>query len=169
KVMLSADGRVLAVTGSGDKILLWDVVSGKSLSPIPYPIDETLSPRPLDLSPDGKVLAIGQCSTMTKGVCVPDQLQFWDVFTGKMTDHTSPKPGKAISALAFSPDRHTLAFSNRDGIILWDRAQHRQQLALPFRPDQSQKATDYSVISFSSDGKRLVFYSSPDIAFSFII
>src|SRR5262249_22830785 len=62
-----------------------------------------------------------------------------------------------------------LAFSNSDGIILWDRAQHKQQLVLPFRPDQSQETIDYSVISFSSDGKQLVFYSSPTFAFSFII
>jgi len=169
KVMLSADGRVLAVTGSGDKVLLWDVASRKSLPSIPYPRDESLIARPLDLSPDGKALAIGQCSTTTNGICAPDQLQFWDVFTGKMTDHTSPRPGNAISDLAFSPDRHSLAFSNSDGIILWDIAQNKQQLALPFHPDQSQETIDYSVILFSPDGKRLVFYSSPTSVFSFII
>ncbi len=169
KVMLGADGRVLAVTGNGDKVLLWDVASRKSLHPIPYTRDESQIARPLDLSPDGKMLAIGQCSTMKSGVCVPDQIQFWDVFTGKMTAHTSPKPGNAISDLAFSPDRHTLAFSNSDGIILWDIAQHRQQLALPFRPDQSQENIDYSIILFSPNGNRLVYYSSPTSAFSFII
>ena len=169
KVMLSADGHVLAVTGSGDKVLLWDVASRKSLPSIPYPRDESLVARPLDLSPDGKLLALGQCSTKTKGLCAPDQLQFWDVFTGKMTDHTSPRPGNAISSIAFSPDRHTVAFSNSDGIILWDIAQNSQQLALPFHPDQSQETIDYSIILFSPDGKRLVYYSSPTSVFSFII
>jgi WD40 repeat protein len=171
RIMLSSDGRVLAA--SGDTIQLWDVTSGTRMSPI-YQKRSSQNTYPLDLSPDGKQLALGVCTNVTVNPCDTDQIQFWDVMSGKIsgyTVHTAQKHDKAIYNVAFSLDGQTLALSSSDGITLWDMAQRppREGAFLALPAEEAPDSSSYNLLLFNSDGKRLVSYTSADRTFSFIV
>jgi WD40 repeat protein len=171
KIMLSADGRVLAA--SGDTIQLWNATNGTRMPPIPYHKSPSQTALPLDLSPDGKQLAIGVCASATSDSCETNQVQFWDVTSRKMTGSASLKhaQNKVIANVAFSPDGKTLAVSSRDGITLWNVGQQPPKegafLALP--ADEPVESNPYNTMLFSADGSRLASYGSSDRPFSFIV
>jgi WD40 repeat protein len=168
KVMLSADGQILAAAGSGDTILLWNVASGASLSPITYHNPIPQSTLLADLSPDGKSLAVGGCGKVVNYGCVGGQVLLWDVANGsKRTYRTLSGHNQDVYDVAFSPDGQTLASSSSDGIILWDVAQAKERSKKPlFAADP---LLSYNTILFSQDGKRLVSYNSPAEQFGFAL
>jgi WD40 repeat protein len=172
RIMLSSDGRVLAA--SGDTIQLWDV-SSRTRMPHIYQMRSSQNTYPLDLRPDGKQLALGECTNVAVNPCDADQIQFWDVTSSDRitgyTVHTAPQHDKAINNVAFSSDGHTLALSSSDGITLWDMTQRppREGAFLALPTDESVNSNPYNTILFSSDGNRLASYGSSDRLFSFIV
>ena len=124
KIMLRSDGQVLAA--SEDTIQFWNPKNGAKMSPIPYHRRPFQITYPLDLSPDGKLLAVGVCTSEADNSCYADQIQFWDVTSGKLRDYTVRTASgheKSIYNVAFSPNGQSLALSSSDGITLWNVAQ----------------------------------------------
>ena len=121
KIMLSSDGQVLAASGDGDTITLWNAATGTMLYTLPYHTTTPLSKLPIALSSDGKLLAVGSCGKMNNdGSCGQEQVELWDVATGKVKGGPLLGHQSAIEDVALSPDGHTLASSSRDKIILWN-------------------------------------------------
>ncbi len=172
KILLSADGRVLAAGGE-TTVELWDVTSGTRM---PHMYQRSSPDTPLDLSPDGKRLALGQCSDATSTSCETDQIQLWDVASGKKlagyTVHTASQHEKVIHDVAFSPDDgRTLAVSSSDGITLWNLAQQPpgQETFLALPADEPVDSDPYNTLRFSLHGNRLASYGRFDRLFSFIV
>ena len=111
----AADGRTVLAMGNDGAIKAWDVKTGK----LRYAINHSSPPQSstrsgLALSPNSRVLATFQDNQGVK---------LWDMATGTpirdiagTRPKTSGHPFVFISALAFSPDGTTLAFSDNVNI-----------------------------------------------------
>lgn len=121
----SPDGKTLATgffaSGNPDKtVTLWDIASGRRVRYI-----NALSVTCINISPDGKTLAVG-----SNGASV----RLYDITSGRELSSLSPtsRPGissqeemeeRAVKSVAFSPDGKTLAAGLNDTtIMLWDIA-----------------------------------------------
>jgi WD40 repeat protein len=100
-----------AAVGLRDRVEFWDVARGKLLRTIKT--GETYRPafaRPLSFSADGRLLASA----------LENEVKLWDVQTGALKGNL---PLAKTFCLALSPDGHTLATTNRDGMVrLWEVA-----------------------------------------------
>jgi WD40 repeat protein/uncharacterized caspase-like protein len=136
-VAFSRDGKTLA-TGA-QVVKLWDARSGKEIRTIKVTESTNPTETPIAFSYDGKVLATGGKS-----------IKLWDLATG---NPLRTLPGGA-TALSFSPDRQTLAGTDRTEIKLWNitSGQEIQTLA------GSQLGVDS--VAFNPDGKLLAIGSS---------
>lgn len=106
----SPDGHTLATGTADGSTWLWDVRSRRQLS---RPLDHHGWVQAVAISPDSKVAAIsgGTDSTVT----------LWDLTTNREIGQvTAERPGAIVTALAFSPDGHTLAADLGNGPQLWD-------------------------------------------------
>jgi WD40 repeat protein len=112
----------------------------------------------VSFSPDGKLLASGGCSEITRGVafdlCSQGEIHLWDVDKGIQLAVFSPPNTRGyayVRALAFSPDGETLASGSGDGTItLWDVASRE-----PLGPPLDGHANDVLSVAYSPDGKML--------------
>jgi WD40 repeat protein len=165
KVMLSADGQILVVANA-TAVQLWNVAKRTVISSIPYhhtSHDLETSPfetSPVALSTNGKLLAVGDCSTFSKdGNCSQWRILLLHSQTGKPAGQ--PITGmQSVTNIAFSPDGTTLAWSNGDGITLWNLEKGQsidQPLSVPAEKNAFQY---YEIIAFSPDGKMLVSHSA---------
>jgi WD40 repeat protein len=106
---LSPAGRLLALGTVGERVLLWDMVSGREKPMLPGDTGFTTA---VAFSPDGSTLASG--SGHPGG-----RVRLWDLKTGRVRV-TLPKSG-AIYSLAYSPDGRLLVASNGAGkLLLYD-------------------------------------------------
>jgi WD40 repeat protein len=100
----SPDGRLLAVSGNGGTIDVWDVGLRKELTHLHSDGHAILS---LAFSPDGTRLAVG----LDGG----SRVDLWHVPTAKrLTALAMPTDLTSVTDLSFSPDGHTLAAASRD-------------------------------------------------------
>ena len=182
-VAFSPDGRMLAsgygasgeTSAPGDRVLLWDVASGKRAVTIP------VSAWGVQFSPDGKTLALGgndkivlwdvarqKRRTALTGhsgqntnvafspdgrtlasVALDKPLTLWDIETGKPRV-LSLRSGGFLPTLSFGPGGRTLAVGARDTVTLWDVATGAKRVTLGPR-----KIGFAPVVAFSPDGRTL--------------
>jgi len=103
-LIFSPDGKTLISGDTYDDVQVWDLDTGQRK----YEID-TLSMNSIDLSRDGKTLAIGG----------QNGLHLWDIATGTHIAELGAYLGR-ISSVAFSPDGRTLASGGSDELYLYD-------------------------------------------------
>ncbi len=112
--------RLLATTGKGNAVILWD---SQSLTPItPSTIAHDLEATWVTYSPDGSTLASND---------LDGRISLWDAKTGRrkqqlkadfITVFPSHRARGVLGATLFSPGGDLLATTSNDGIILWDIA-----------------------------------------------
>jgi len=110
----SPDGKVLATGGHDNTIRLRNASSGKKIREIPCGKTRVYRDRPIEFSPDGKLLA------STSGTDDDKVIYLWEVEAGQrrmvLKGHRS-----VVLSLAFSPDGKRLASGGADGVaIIWD-------------------------------------------------
>ncbi len=131
----SPDGRTLAVAtvrGANGMIGLMDPVTGRKLRTITVPDG---SVRGMAFSPDGRTVAASS----------PAAVRVWDVATGrKQRSFTSQFDPQAV---AFGPDRRTVAAVVRRGVVrVWDVATGRPRTT-------HDRLVQGGAVAFSPDGR----------------
>jgi WD40 repeat protein len=119
--VFSSDGHTLAIAGryTSNTVQLWDVTNPDRPARSGPPI--TGGARWMALSPDGRTLATVS-STLISGGPGDGDVKLWNI-----SDHNHPTLlgpplsgyTSRVTALAFSPDGHTLATTG-DGVHLWN-------------------------------------------------
>ncbi|HEY7330694.1 MAG TPA: sigma-70 family RNA polymerase sigma factor [Gemmataceae bacterium] len=132
----SPDGKMLASTGGGSMIRLWDAATGKQLFLLNTRLGGVGS---LAFSPDGKWLAGGGAGA----------IHVWDTAT-RMLLRTLPAPKTANYTVAFSADSRRLAAGGRNySVRVWDLDSGKETLQL-----KGHQGILWS-FAFSPDGKYL--------------
>ncbi len=168
KISLSSDGHILASGGDGGTIMLWDVAKQAPLRSLH--VDYRLPTLSVALSPDGTLLAAGNCGKQsTNGGCQQPQVLLWEAHTGKLIDHLAAGNTFDILDVAFSSDGNTLAASSNDGIRLWDVTTRKPIGPTLSIPGGNGSLDYYSNILFSLDGTKLASYSASGSPFDFVL
>jgi len=143
-VCFTPDGTRI-VSGKGETVIVWDAETGQELATLKgLSIDENC----LSFSPDGKQVA-GGCSDGT--------VRIWDIQTGREKLHIDltvgdfhPHPG--CVGVRFSPDGSRIAALRKKpsnlSVFDWIHDAETGQRVVPL--------FDYSSVSFSPDGKKIV-------------
>jgi WD40 repeat protein len=136
----SPDGETLA-TGSTDRtVKLWNPANGK----LRATLEVGTNVFRLAYSDDGKTL-------VTAGIPKAEDhaLKLWDVATGKVRVSLGPTSGeRSVYAVAFSPDKKTLASYRVDKVELYDLATGKIRTTF-------QGITGAASLAFSKDGGTL--------------
>ncbi len=141
------EARILPSGLSDGAVKLWNVANGKSFAALSDDEDTGDIVFSVAFSPDGKILASGQYSTIT----------LWDVasrkITATLTGHSNDQIGEvspAVLSVAFSPDGKTVASGSRDKTIkLWDVASGKEIITLTGHSGAIES------VAWSPDGKAL--------------
>jgi WD40 repeat protein len=144
RISFSSSGNMLAASGQGGKLWLFDLRSGHLLTSTVAQTSEILS---LDFSMDGDLLA---------GGAQDGSVKLWNVSPFREIRHLnictdSIGVPAAVWALAFSPDRRTLAVGGKENRVHLISVNTGREV-LAFQP-LSYSAT--VALSFSHDGTRL--------------
>ena len=146
-IVFSPDSKWLISTSYGaPAVKMWDVGSGLDLSSAlgNPPIDIALC---VDISPDGKTLAIGS-----------NDLMLWDM-AGKKQIDTLAHPNNNVNCAVFSPDGKTLATQTFNNTFkLWNVATLRELISF------EGYGSHYGAIEFSPDGRKLAVPRNADQA-----
>jgi WD40 repeat protein len=137
----SADGTMIATArgfdGGAD---VWDVATGASIATVGDPQSTEPFDATVDLSPDGRTLAVGGF----------DPVRLVDVSTGRLL-HELDTAGAGAFSLEFSPDGRTLAVSGWEAVAsLWDVATGTQ-----IGP-RLTAGSGRTLLDLSPDGRRLL-------------
>jgi WD40 repeat protein len=136
------DGRTLAAVGRDDRILLWNVLTGRGSRGSPPPRGRMVTYR---LLPDGTVL-----------VCVAVEMGFylWDALRGvaltPFYGHGSP-----VGAIAFHPERRELLSASSDGIYRWNLRTGKREKLRPSRHGLYRLNQDYWTC-LAADGRHVM-------------
>ena len=158
KLLFSADGKILASSGSGrtDALRLWDVNTDKEIISFSAHLIDSFA-----FSPDGKMLAVGARSASYGA----GSIYLLHVATGAIVFTLTGHQSGAVASVAFSPDGKTLASGSsgynlslapylRDlgdtTILLWDAATGAHQRTLAGHTDS------ITSVAFSPDSKTLI-------------
>jgi RNA polymerase sigma factor (sigma-70 family) len=108
----SPDGKVLAAPGDSHTVRLWEVATGKGLTPMALEGRPSVGAFPLAFSPDGRSLATAGGGENT--------VRLWEMATGKERCRFRGHRGE-ITSVAFSPDGRGLASGSKDtSVLVWD-------------------------------------------------
>ncbi len=134
-LLLTRDGKTLVSNDyyGSRTVCVWEMATGKLLHQFPG----TYEWRNIALSPDGKLVAIGQ----EKAVFL------WDLASGKEVRRLA-HPNATGSA--FSPDGKILAVGGYGPIQLWEIASGKSTAKLPL------DSTSVTELAFTPDGKTLI-------------
>jgi WD40 repeat protein len=156
RAIASAITVVLIVMAFG--LLTLQIVQSTGSLPLNGVVDSVYS---LAFSPDGKILASGNCGRpMLIGLdppavergCSQGEIRLWDVASGRQIGQPIAAHEGSVTGLQFSADGKILASSSKPGIgvLLWDvRSAH--QIGEPL----VDLTSGINSIAFSSDGKML--------------
>lgn len=126
RIAFSADGKMLAATGQGEAIQLYELGIGRERLRVETP---NQPPSALALSPDGRLLAASAKWT----------IYLWDARTGKELGRLPGHEG-IIPALAFTPDSKSLISGSTDTTALvWDVTRFDERpakRAIPLSPEK---------------------------------
>jgi WD40 repeat protein/serine/threonine protein kinase len=156
-IAYSPDGRTLAVSMSGGKVGLWNMVDpGAELTILPGHQGIALD---AEFSPDGATLATSGSDRVVR---------LWRVRDGQL-DATITGHDAAIRRVTFSPDGKVLATASQDTIVrLWDVRTRLPLARLDRHEDQLNDvafdSTGQLVASGGSDGTTRVWDINPDHA-----
>jgi WD40 repeat protein len=152
RVFFSPDGRLLATTGRGNIVQLWDAAT---LAPT---VKLESEEQPTGITPggfgsfgglgftsafsaDGRILAIAYQD---------DAIRLWDTATGKLLG-TCVGHKQGVISVAFAPDGRTLASSSDDSTVkFWNITSQQELLTI------RQLGATLSGLMFSPDGRMLV-------------
>ncbi len=182
---LSSDGKTLASTGPGGKVIIWDPVAGiprrdlDGIAAWDMSLAFTPDARTLAAATEKEVILLDVVSGERKGSPIrhsgavdgrsftPDS----KIVALKMPDHSvllwdiagrtsvgTPLSGhkETLSDLGFSPDGKVLASGSADGVvILWDVANRRA-----LKPPMADHGGAIQSLTFSPDGKLLALVAS---------
>jgi WD40 repeat protein len=125
------------ISNDSARVVFWDVATGAEQRQFPVEKDGAPFRWMMELSPDGKTLAVG-CSNVS----------LFEAATGKVRHTLSLGAKASATALAFTADGTLLALAGEDGRLgLWDVRTGRRLLALE---------TGYAyTLAFARDGKTL--------------
>jgi RNA polymerase sigma factor (sigma-70 family) len=153
-------GKEVVSAGDDGTARLWDVATGKEVRRFgearttpaaPGVVFLGLGGVAAALSPDGKVLALGDGAV----------IRLWDVNTGKVAGEVTGR-WLPVAGLAFAPDGKTLAAALTDGQVrLFDTGTRKEIRHFNDSPEGGPKTAANNVpIVFSPDGKALVTQST---------
>jgi WD40 repeat protein len=134
-VAFSPNGEQVAATGIDDKVIIWDLRSGRRRT-----VPGGGGGEAVAFSPDGRTLAVGAAdATVT----------LFDAATGRqlkvMSGHTD-----AVFSVAFSPNGKLLASGSADQkVIIWNLSTGKPMRVLPGHTAQ------VNAVAFSQNGSRL--------------
>lgn len=116
-VKLTPDSKTLIGLKSTDQpsedLGVWELSSGKLLRTIPANFT-TLDPSyPVDITPDGKTLVVANSF-------YSNQIEIWDINTGKRLQSFGDNKGKRVTTLAVTPDGKTLITAQNNNLQIWD-------------------------------------------------
>jgi WD40 repeat protein/serine/threonine protein kinase len=152
RMFFSPDARLLATTGRGSAVQLWDAATLKPLAKLESeepPAGVPFGPfgafggnlSPPAFSADSRILAIASQD---------DTIRLWDTATGKLLGScVGHKQG--VRSIAFAPDGKTLATSSDDSTVkFWNVASQQELLNV------RQLGATLTGLTFSPDGRMLV-------------
>lgn len=138
---ISPDKKLLASGGIDQKVIIWDIASGKQLYSLTEHTQAVLS---LAFSHDNKLLASGSADGSVK---------IWDVARGVRVENITLQ-SKGVACVAFSLDGKKLAIAGANNVInIWDIAARKETSELQGYKQIVEK------IAFTPDGKSLVSFS----------
>ncbi|MEP7340691.1 MAG: WD40 repeat domain-containing protein, partial [Acidobacteriota bacterium] len=142
-ILLTPDGKRLAIFGSRIGLRILDIVTKQTLFELHNPKFNQLGP--IVFSPDGKTFAI------TFNHAGRSTAQLLDAATGQQVQMIG-KIDDLIRKFCFSPDGRLLAVGGHNGKLrLWDIKAKRQFAAF----DSEMKGSSVLSLAFTSDGKSL--------------
>jgi WD40 repeat protein len=155
------DGKVLTTLGS-DHLHRWDPVTGKSLPGIEWQRPKGMGRLgrfsgfgPAALSPDGRLLAVGDSNLMRHAMGSmpppnPTPVHLRDLAAGAAFRSFGAHDDD-LFALAFSADGKTLATVGRLGAYLWETATGKKRATL--EQGAAQPSGEPLLLQFTPDGK----------------
>jgi WD40 repeat protein len=116
-VKLTPDGKTLIGIKNTDQaredVGVWELSTGKLLRTIPANLETLDSGYPVDITADGKAVVIANSS-------YSNQIEIWDINTGKRLQSFGDNQGKRVTTLAVTPDGKTLISAQNNNLQLWD-------------------------------------------------
>jgi WD40 repeat protein/serine/threonine protein kinase len=145
EVAVSPDGRWLLSSGHDQRVLLWDLSTGKEVREVAFVKDGWEAFRSAGFSPDGKWMA-----AQKQQYAHPAWIRLWETATGK-EGRTLTSPGKSWWYLefAFHPNGGSLVGALWNQPIQWNLAEDKPTLW----PVVHGKPVP--TVTYSSDGQRL--------------